>query len=71
MAILALLGFCLYFLLGPLLFLIAVRVFLWLGQVFNLPDALGVFVAETRRSFFAHTRALDREFGARTDARTE
>ena len=71
MAVFALLGFCLYFLLGPLLFLIAVRVFLWLGQVFNLPNALGVFFAETRRTFLAHTRALDREFGLSTHARTE
>jgi hypothetical protein len=56
-------GFCLYFILGPLLLLLAVRVFLWLGRAVDLPNALGVFGAETRRSFRAHATLLDREFG--------
>jgi len=71
MSVVALLfGFALYFIVGPLLLLIAIRVFLWLGRRFDLADAVGVFVAETRRSFLAHERALDRELGTNT-ARTE
>jgi hypothetical protein len=66
-----LVAFTLYCILGPLLLLIAIRIFLWLGQAFQLANALGVFVAETRRSFLAHARALDREFGTSTNARTE
>jgi hypothetical protein len=71
MAVLAvLLVFALYFVLGPLLLLIAVRIFLWLGQGFDLANALGVFAAEIRRSFLAQARALDREFGASGDTLT-
>jgi hypothetical protein len=60
-----------YFVVGPLLLLIAVRIFLWLGGALELPNALGVFGADTRRAFLAHTRALEREFGAGSHPRTE
>ena len=36
-----------------------------LALLIDLANALGVFGAATRRSFLAHTRALDREFGGR------
>jgi hypothetical protein len=64
-------GFSLYFLLGPLLLLLAIRVFLWLGRAVDLPSALGVFGAETRRSFRAHANVLDREFGEHVGHRAD
>jgi hypothetical protein len=54
----------LYFIVGPLLLLIAVRIFLWLARVFDLANAAGEFGADVRRSYRAHARTLDREFGA-------
>jgi hypothetical protein len=55
--------FTLYFVIGPFLCLVAIRIALWLARMFELPDALGRFGADTRRSFLAHTRMLDRELG--------
>lgn len=53
----------LYFLLGPLLVLVAVRIFLWLARILDLASPVGMFGAEVRRSFRAHTSTLDRELG--------
>jgi hypothetical protein len=60
-----------YFVIGPLLLLIAIRIFLWLARMFDLSNAVGVFSAEIHRSFLAHARALDREFGTGVNQRAE
>ena len=54
----------LYCILGPLLFVIALRVALALAGPFGVSDALGRFSADVARAYQASKRTLDREFGA-------
>lgn len=57
------LGIALYLVIGPLVFVVATRIFLSIGRAFELPNAIGVFAAEVRRAFRAHSGTIDRDFG--------
>jgi hypothetical protein len=56
----------LYCVVGPLLFVVALRIVLALAGAFGVSDAIGRFSADVNRAYHSSRRMLDREFGAQS-----